>query len=140
MEGDKKRGDGYLREDFPGGWPGDIKNAFTGENLTADEKQAYEFTTNLLNWRKEKGVIHTGKLKHYVPENGVYVYFRYDSQESVMVIINRSEEKKTLMTGRFSESLNGYTSGTEITTGKVIADLSSLELSPRTAMIIELKK
>ena len=140
MEGDKKRGDGYLREDFPGGWPGDIKNAFTGENLTPDEKQAHEFTRNLLNWRKGNGVIHTGKLKHYVPENGVYVYFRYDSQESVMVIINRSDEKKKLMTGRFAESLNGYTSGTEITTGKVIADLSSIELSPRTAMIIELKK
>ncbi|MCU0367075.1 MAG: glycoside hydrolase family 13 protein [Bacteroidales bacterium] len=140
MEGDKKRGDGYLREDFPGGWPGDKKNAFTGENLTPDEKQAYEFTRDLLNWRKGNGVIHTGKLKHYVPENGVYVYFRYDSDESVMVIINRSDEIKKLMTDRFSESLNGYTSGTEIMTGHVIADLSSIELSPRTAMIIELKK
>ena len=140
MEGDKKRGDGYLREDFPGGWPGDKKNAFTGENLTPDEKQAYEFTTNLLNWRKGKEVIHTGRLKHYVPENGVYVYFRYDSDESVMVIINRSDEKRNLPTARFAESLNGYNSGTEITTGRTIEDLSSIGLSPRTAMIIELKK
>ncbi|MCI0523057.1 MAG: cyclomaltodextrinase C-terminal domain-containing protein, partial [Bacteroidales bacterium] len=140
MEGDKKRGDGYLREDFPGGWPGDKKNAFTGENMTTDEKSAYEFSRKLLNWRKGKEVIHTGRLKHYVPENGVYVYFRYDSEESVMVIINRSDEMRKLDTSRFAESLNGYASGTEITTGTVIKDLSSVEIPPRTPMIIELKK
>ena len=34
MEGDKSKGDGFLREDFPGGWAGDTKNVFTGANLT----------------------------------------------------------------------------------------------------------
>ena len=92
MEGDKSRGDGYLREDFPGGWPGDTKNVFTGQQLSETETENLAFTKKLLNWRKGKEVIHTGKLKHFVPENGLYVYFRYNDTESVMVVLNNSEE------------------------------------------------
>ena len=87
-----------LREDFPGGWPGDKKNAFTGANLTDEEKEAFEFTRNLLNWRKEKEVIHTGKLKHYITDDGLYVYFRYNKKESVMVILNSNDTKSRTIT------------------------------------------
>ena len=93
MEGDKSRGDGYLREDFPGGWPGDTKNVFTGQQLSETETENLTFTKKLLNWRKGKEVIHTGRLKHFIPENGLYVYFRYNDTESVMVILNNSDKE-----------------------------------------------
>lgn len=141
MEGDKNRGDGFLRDDFPGGWPGDSKNAFTATGLTDTEREAYEFTRRLLNWRKGKDVIHSGKLKQFIPEAGLYVYFRYNDNESVMVILNNSETDPGKITQeRYREAMEGFTSGYEVITGKKIGDLSSFSIPPKTAMIIELKK
>ena len=140
MEGDKSKGDGRLRDDFPGGWPGDARNAFTGEGLTPQEKEALEYTRLILNWRKAKEVIHTGRLKHYIPSDGVYVYFRYNDDESVMVVINNNpEETRTIRGEKFAESLKGFTGGTDIISGRKIEDLGSFTVGPKTAMIIELK-
>ncbi len=140
MDGDKSKGDGHLREDLPGGWPGDIKNVFTGTNLSDEEKEALEFTTLILNWRKGKEVIHTGKLKHYIPNDGVYVYFRYNCSESVMVILNNNEtETKTVRSEQYRESLEGFTTGYEVITGNKIDNLGSIDVPPKSAMIIELK-
>ncbi len=140
MQGDKNRGDGYLREDFPGGWEGDIKNVFSEKNLNTTEKEAYDFTKKLLNWRKGKDVIHTGKLKQYIPENNLYVYFRYNTKESVMIILNNSEnQNRTIRKERYLESMEGFTGGTDIISGRAINDLSSFEIAPKTAMIVELK-
>lgn len=140
MDGDKSKGDGFLRQDFPGGWPGDIKNAFTGENLSDNEKEALDFTSRLLNWRKDKDVIHNGRMKHYVPSEGVYVYFRYNDNKSVMVILNDNDhESKTIKKEMYVESLAGFTKGYEVISGTPVSDLSSFEIAPKSAMIIELK-
>ena len=140
MEGDKNRGDGYLREDLPGGWSGDTRNVFLAQNLNATEKEAFEFTRKIINWRKEKEVIHSGKLKQYIPENNLYVYFRYNEKESVMIVLNNSDrEARTITKERYPEALKGFTSGTEVITGSEITDLASFKIAPKTAMIIELK-
>ena len=61
MTGDKGKGDGDLRKDFPGGWQGDTRNCFAKNGRTALENEAFEFTRQLLNWRKGNQVI-SGKL------------------------------------------------------------------------------
>jgi glycosidase len=140
MEGDKNRGDGFLREDFPGGWNGDAKNAFTGQKLSETEKDAYIFAKKLLKWRKGKEVIHSGQMKQFIPENNLYVYFRYNAKETVMVVLNNSDkETRTITRDRYLEAMNGFTHGYEVITGAEINDLSSFKISPKTAMIIELK-
>ncbi len=140
MEGDKRMGDGRLREDFPGGWPGDEKSVFTGNGLSPAEQEALQFTRRILNWRKGKEVIHSGKLKHYIPAGGLYVYFRYNDSESVMVVLNNNEQESRMVEGRrYAESLEGFTSGTDIITGETIGNLSKFTIRPKTAMIIELK-
>lgn len=141
MQGDKSRGDGLLRADLPGGWDGDAKSTFKDQNLSPDEKDAFAFTKKLLNWRKEKDVIHTGKLKHFIPENNLYVYFRYNERESVMVILNNSDkETRTITSDRYAEAMNGFTHGREVISGAGISDLKSFKIAPKTAMIIELNK
>jgi glycosidase len=140
MDGDKSKGDGFLRQDFPGGWPGDVKNVFTGQNLSDNEREALAFTSHLLRWRKDNEVIHNGRMKHYVPDDGVYVYFRYKGNESVMVILNDNDrESKTIKKEKYIESLAGFTQGYEVITGTAVSDLSSFEIGPKSAMIIELK-
>ncbi len=140
MEGDKSKGDGDP-EGRPSREAGQViqKNVFTGANLTDEEKEAFDFTRNLLNWRKDKEVIHTGKLKHYITDDGLYVYFRYNKKESVMVILNSNDTKsRTITKEKYIESLDGFSKGHEVITGKTIDDLTSFEIEPKTAMIIEL--
>ncbi len=139
MTGRKSDGDGMLRKDFPGGWPDDNTNAFTGEGLTDQQKEAQAYMKKLANWRKNKTVVHNGEMKHYLPKESVYVYFRYNDKESVMVVLNNSKENKTIKGNRFAESLKGFTSGTDIVSGKSIASLASLEVAAGSGMIIELK-
>jgi len=139
MKGFKRDGDGLLRKDFPGGWQGDQINGFKGTGLTADQLDFQDFMKKLVNWRKMKTVIHNGLLKHYYPMDNFYVYFRYNDQESVMVILNTNTEDKTLKTGRFAESLQGFTSAKEALSGNTIKDLNNIVIPAKTSMILELK-
>jgi len=93
----------------------------------------------LLNWRKNKEVIHTGRLKQFVPADGVYAYFRFNDKECVMVVMNNNDTEKKLEFVRYSEFLSKYKSAIEITTGKSFADFSNVMIPPKTALIFELK-
>ncbi len=131
---------GVLRADMPGGWKGDTQNVFTAEGITAEQNEVFIYLKTLLNWRKNKSVIHNGKFMHFLPENGVYVYFRYSDSESVMVILNNTNEAKTLDTKRFNERLTGYSSGKNIITNESLTTLQSLSLPAKSATILELQK
>ncbi|MDX9882782.1 MAG: glycoside hydrolase family 13 protein [Prolixibacteraceae bacterium] len=130
---------GVIRSDFPGGWEGDKINAFTGEGLSEKQHATKEYFRKILNWRKNQEIIHYGKLKHYVPQNGIYVYFRYNRTGSVMVVLNKNDESRELETARFAESMVGYSNGTDILSGTKINDLSKIRVPGGAAMIIELK-
>lgn len=136
-EGDEH---GNIRADFPGGWQGDKVNALTGEGLSKEQKEMQDYISKIQNWRKSKPVIHSGKLMHFVPEDGIYTYFRYNNDEAVMVILNKNETDKTVDAKRFSEMSKGYLSGREIITGKEIADISEIKIPAKSAMIVELAK
>jgi hypothetical protein len=57
-----------------------------------------------------------------------------------MVILNNSDkEVRTITRDRYAEAMNGFIQGTEVITGTEINDLASFKISPKTAMIIELK-
>ncbi len=142
MRGDKSKGDAAIRQDFPGGWKSDQQNAFTNDGRTVEQKQFHDFTSKLFNWRKNKDVIHSGKTKHFMPQQNVYVYFRYNEQESVMVVLNANPEKQTIKLDRFTEALNGFTSGKEIISNQelIINPKNELTIDGKTSMIIELKK
>lgn len=138
MKGDKNKGDADIRQDFPGGWKDDSNNAFTKNGRTEIQNQYFDFSKKLLNWRKNKSVVHYGKMTHYVPEQNVYVYFRYDDQESVMVLINNTKEKQIIDTNRFKENTQNYTSGKDVLSGKTYPLSENITLEGKTALILEL--
>jgi neopullulanase len=98
-----------------------------------------QFIGKLLNWRKNKKVIHSGKLMHFVPENGIYTYFRYNDDETVMIILNKNINSETLQTSRFSEVMKGKLSGIDIISSSNFADISEIQIPAKSAMIIELR-
>lgn len=158
MQGDKNTGgDADIRRDFPGGWKGDAQNAFNTKTQTLEQKEFHEFTQKLLTWRKGKNVIHSGKTKHYMPKEKVYVYFRYNDKvgtnrdlsnqkhnlpdEKVMVIINNNEKEQTFDLDRFAESLGGVSKGKDVISGKEIpvSAQNKLTVSGKSSLILELQ-
>ena len=139
MTGRKSDGDGMLRKDFPGGWAGDKVNAFTGEGLTPQQKEAQHYLKKLITWRKGKEVIHNGKMLHYLPKSGVYAFFRYNEKENIMVIFNNNGEEKSFDFNHYREGLKGATKGFDVVSGKNIDDLSSVKLPALSVLIVELK-
>jgi glycosidase len=113
--------DGYVRLDFPGGWPGDKVNKFTSEGRTKKDQAIYEHIATLANYRKTSSALTTGKFMQYVPEEGVYVYFRYDNKQTVMVIMNTSKQEKKVTIEKYTERTNGFSGMKNIFTGKITA-------------------
>jgi neopullulanase len=120
MTGFTSPNDGYVRKDFPGGWPGDAVNKFTAAGRTEKENSLFNYIKKLANFRKSSSAIKTGKLMQYVPEDGVYVYFRYDKQQTVMCIMNQGPDAKEINLDRFDERTKGFASATDIVTGNRI--------------------
>ena len=140
MAGDKGKGDADIRQDFPGGWASDKNNAFKASGRTVEQAKYFDFTSKVFNWRKSKSIIHKGKLMHYLPDNNVYVYFRYNDTESVMVVVNNSKDKQTLKLDRFKESLASYSSGKDIISDVNFDLKSEISIEGKSSLILELKK
>lgn len=128
---------GEVRQEFPGGWSDHKKNGFTGEGLSDDELRAQRFMRQLLNWRKEKSVIHTGKLMQYAPIKSVYAYFRYDDEDTVMAIFNQSQDTETLDLNRFAERIGDATRAEDVLTGRRYGLNRPITLEPRSVLLLE---
>ncbi len=118
----KNRGDLQVREDFPGGWPGDARTAFTAAGRTTEENELFDYTKKLLAFRKAHPELQTGRLTQFVPEDGQYVYFRWDEKTnaSVMVLMNGTGKPTNVKLARFTERLQGVSSGEDAVSGEKV--------------------
>ncbi|MDE5624979.1 MAG: glycoside hydrolase family 13 protein, partial [Muribaculaceae bacterium] len=107
MNGSKEGSDGYVRRDFPGGFPGDTINAFTPEGRTPLQNEAWDYMSKLLHWRRGEAneVIAKGSLKHFMPQNGMYVYRRKLGDKEVTVLMNGTTRPLTVTMERTLEIL-----------------------------------
>lgn len=136
----EKPGDhGLIRTDFPGGWEGDIVNAFSGEGLTDAQKDMQLFLKKVLNYRKSSDAIHNGKTIHFAPFMGTYFLFRVIEGETFVHIINKNEEPITIDLNRYEEvGLNGKTLK-NIITGETFKWQDEIILSERGSVILTTK-
>lgn len=129
--------DGLVRLDFQGGWPGDQANKFEASGRTNLENEIYNHVRTLARFRRSSSAITTGKMMQYVPENGVYVYFRYDSKQTVMCIMNPENREADLLLNRFEERIKGFKSGKDIFTGNA-TELTRIKVPAKTLLVFEL--
>ncbi|MDA3854178.1 MAG: glycoside hydrolase family 13 protein [Bacteroidales bacterium] len=110
---------GIIRSDFPGGWQGDSINAFTGEGLTAQQREAQQFMKHLMNWRKTKSVVHFGKTMQFAPlyDEQVYSMARYDEEDLVLLIMNNSDADVTINLNRYKEITDGIAAMKDVMEG-----------------------
>ena len=131
--------DGHVRLDFPGGWPGDKADKFTIAGRSQKDQEIYQYLATLANYRKGSPALTTGKFMQYVPDNAVYVYFRYTDRQTVMVVMNTAKEVRTVNPGKYTERTAGFTGMKEVISGKQ-APLAEFTVEPYHTAIFELTK
>lgn len=140
MTGLTNPNDGYVRQDFPGGWPSDAVNKFTNAGRTEKERDIWNYISTLATYRKKSSAITSGKMMQFLPEDGgVYVYFRYDATQTVMVAMNTAKEKKSIGIKRFSERIDGFSKMKNVLTNE-ITSLQDFSLNAYVSGIYELIK
>ncbi|MBB5202744.1 glycosidase [Inhella inkyongensis] len=104
-----QRDDGQVRAPMPGGWAGDVVNAFSGQGLSPAQREMQAFVRRLFNWRKTEPLVHSGQLMQYTPRDGVYVLFRYQPAQKrrLMLVLNKNEGETRLALARFPEMTTG---------------------------------
>lgn len=133
-----EKNDGLIRADFLGGWEDDAISAFSGIGLSADQLNMQQYLKKLLNWRKVNPVIHKGKTLHFAPSSGVYVYFRYNQEKTVMVVLNKNNRPVKIDLNKFSEILKHKSTLFNPLTVEYINTQNELLVLEKTAMIYEI--
>lgn len=131
--------DGKVREDFPGGWPSDKANKFEAAGRTDDEALIFNYIKALGQYRKLRPDICLGELVHFVPEDGVYVYFRKGENRKLMVIINPEDKAKKLDLSRFSDLVTPGDHGVEIVFDQITTLSPVMDLSPYSIHMYEVR-
>jgi glycosidase len=140
MHGTKSRpgGDGNIRLDVPGGWPGDTQNWFVREGRSGLQNEAWDYLQNLLKWRKGNKIISEGSMIHFQPQQGVYVYERRLDNKSVIVFMNGAGQDIDLPLQRYAEILRGKNTGKDVITKRTVSLGEQLTLKAKEVLILEM--
>lgn len=142
MHGDRKQGDGAIRLDMPGGFPGDTVSWFTREGRSVLQNEAYDWIAAINRWRKSSKAL-TGSMKHFMPVNGLYLYQRTspDGEDEAVVMMNGTDGPLDVDMSRYAEVIRPGRKYRDVITGEeiVIIDTqdSSRTFAPRETRILE---
>ena len=137
MNGTKEKTDGYVRKDFPGGFPGDDHNAFTAGGRTPEENAMFTWLSRLLHWRQGNDVITKGSQTQFIPYNGVYVIARRYNGKNVMTVVNGTGRTTVFAVKRYAEVIGNNTEAKDVLTDRTVSLTDDTQLEPRKVMILE---
>jgi glycosidase len=130
--------DGWVRLDFPGGWAGDKKNAFTEQGLSNEEADFLHYVQKLGTYRTHSTALKTGDMMQYLPEDGLYVYFRYDQNQTIMCVMNTDSKIRAVDLSNYEERTKQFLGGKDIIAGNKIG--AQFSIPAMSMQIIELTK
>lgn len=139
MYANKSVNDGALRQNFPGGWPGDKNNAFTKEGRTPLQQEYHAYTRKLLNWRKSNETVCYGALVQFTVRDGVYVYARVKDGKVVTIIANGTSKQAKAKSSIYKEVLPKQQAYDVISDKNVVLG-EEIMLEPRQIMILDFTK
>lgn len=134
MKNFKDPNDGMVRLDFPGGFPSDEKDKRMASGRDQTENNAFNYVKTLANFRKTNTALQTGKMMQWLPNDGLYVYFRYDQGSTVMVVMNTANKEKTVSLSNYEERTKGFNAFTDVITGQKGG--ATLQLSPMESKVL----
>lgn len=140
MKNFKNPTDQEVRLDFPGGFPGDAVNKFEATGRSQQENEIYNYIKTLADFRKKSSALKKGKTMQFIPQNGVYVYFRYDDKQTIMCVMNVNEQQTSIDLSRYNERIKNYTKALDAATGVTFDLGSKITIGPKYVLVMELKR
>ncbi len=138
MNGTKQKSDGYVRKDFPGGFPGDTHNCFTADGRTKQEQEIFSWLSKLLYWRQGNETIIRGYMTQFIPHRGIYVIARRWHRHGVLTIINGTRQNATMEMKRYQELFDpDQLEAADVITGQRYSLRQDLQLTPRQTLVLE---
>lgn len=130
------------RRDFPGGFPGDPRNAFTKGGRTLEEERMFEWTRDWIQLRRQHPAIRRGRTIDLVYDDDAYIFARRDENETVIICLNRAANLKRAV---IPAALLDATSGAQLIPllvakerVRALGGNFTLDLPPRTAAAYQL--
>ena len=106
--------DGLVRDDFPGGWASDKRNAFLASERTPTENKLWSYTAALGQTRKNHRACFASPMSHLIPRKGQYHFLRSDGEHHLLVVTNASDQPDSLDWSSLSPLQNGAQTGTSV--------------------------
>jgi glycosidase len=134
-------GDPDNRRDFPGGWPGDPKNAFVPEGRSPEQQDLFAYVQRLLHLRREHAALQGGKLWHLSADESSYVFLRETQEEHVLVAFNNAAQPRNLRISLADTRASGAAGLTLIfgqATGELLRDEVHLTMPAQSISIFSL--
>lgn len=102
------------RRDFPGGWPGDARNAFSRAGRTAEESALFEHVKKLIALRKASVALRRGGTENLMVGEQQWAYARTMLGATVLVVLNNSAAEAEvvapippMLRGKWTDRLGG---------------------------------
>jgi glycosidase len=89
-------GDPDNRRDFPGGFAGDSKNAFTAAGRTADQQEAFAHLQKLLRLRREHKALQSGEQTDVQANAGSFVFLRSAGNDRLLMVLNSTSTPQAI--------------------------------------------
>ncbi len=139
MHGTKEKSDGLIRLDMPGGFPGDTTTVFSHYGRNDIQNEAYTFISSLLKWRKglANKIIATGRLKHFMPQNGLYVYSKKLDDKEIVIMMNGTDEPLLVTMENTIECLPYGSVWTDIMKNENVIIKPEMSFTPRQILILQ---
>jgi len=138
MKNFKDPNDGMVRLDFPGGFPSDEIDKRLASGRDEIENVAFNYVKTLANFRKNNTALQTGKMMQWLPNDGLYVYFRYDEGSTIMVVLNTDAKEKMVSLSNYAERTNGFNAFSDVLTGQKGG--TTFQLAPMESRVVLLTK
>jgi len=128
------------RGDFPGGFPGDKRNAFSSAGRKKDEEDLFQYIRKLTRLHRELEPLQRGELVNLYVADQQYAYARKTKNAAVVVVINNearaAEFEFDITPAGFQDGVIlvdrlGVGNGTQVSRGKL-----KVKLPERSAVIL----
>lgn len=136
---DQTDGHGRIRQDVPGGWPGDKRSVFTAKGRTPEQSNAMRLVQQLSRFRASCSAITSGTFRQLTPENGVYAYARFDTASTVVVAVNTDKTARTIDLGRFGDIVPKDGTARDVLSSAAVNITAPLTIQPSGTFVLEIK-
>lgn len=103
--------------------------------------EVWSYISKLLHWRKTSKAVTKGNVKHFIPQNGVYVCIRSAEDETIMVVSNNTSKSAKIDLSHYAEELSNWIFGIDVVSGlKVQLNVDDMDIKGNQTLILELKK